>query len=167
MTLDTNLEWLDVTETANLSFNEVSAGAGGYTSTFGFRYATHEEVTDLYLTAGVTEFGLDQLPSNIPAAELLIDLMGCLEVCSGTLFGAGGLTSTSFAPNTHSYPFFQMNTAVGARFWIEPNGISDDSSEPFRGSYLVRSEVPVPAAAWLFGSGLLGLIGIARTKKVA
>lgn len=28
-------------------------------------------------------------------------------------------------------------------------------------------EVPVPAAAWLFGSGLLGLIGIARRKKTA
>lgn len=27
--------------------------------------------------------------------------------------------------------------------------------------------VPVPAAAWLFGSGLLGLIGIARRKKAA
>ena len=25
--------------------------------------------------------------------------------------------------------------------------------------------VPVPAAAWLFGSGLLGLIGVARRKK--
>ena len=28
------------------------------------------------------------------------------------------------------------------------------------------SVVPVPAAVWLFGSGLLGLIGIARRKKV-
>jgi len=28
------------------------------------------------------------------------------------------------------------------------------------------SQVPVPAAVWLFGSGLLGLIGIARRKKV-
>lgn len=27
--------------------------------------------------------------------------------------------------------------------------------------------VPVPAAVWLFGSGLLGLVGIARRKKVA
>lgn len=27
------------------------------------------------------------------------------------------------------------------------------------------STVPVPAAAWLFGSGLLGLIGVARRKK--
>ena len=27
--------------------------------------------------------------------------------------------------------------------------------------------VPIPAAVWLFGSGLLGLIGIAKRKKVA
>jgi hypothetical protein len=29
------------------------------------------------------------------------------------------------------------------------------------------SQVPLPAAAWLFGSGLLGMIGIARRKKAA
>jgi len=27
------------------------------------------------------------------------------------------------------------------------------------------STVPVPAAAWLFGSGLIGLLGVARQKK--
>lgn len=30
---------------------------------------------------------------------------------------------------------------------------------------IVASPVPVPAAAWLFGSGLLGLFGIARRKR--
>lgn len=29
------------------------------------------------------------------------------------------------------------------------------------------STVPVPAAVWLFGSGLLGLVGVARRKKAA
>jgi hypothetical protein len=29
------------------------------------------------------------------------------------------------------------------------------------------SAVPVPAAVWLFGSGLIGLVGIARRKKAA
>jgi len=33
------------------------------------------------------------------------------------------------------------------------------------GSWTRISAVPVPAAAWLFGSGLIGLIGIARRKK--
>ena len=28
-------------------------------------------------------------------------------------------------------------------------------------------QVPVPAAVWLFGSGLLGLVGVARRKKAA
>ena len=33
-------------------------------------------------------------------------------------------------------------------------------------TFLVRSTVvPVPAAVWLFGSGLIGLIGVARRKK--
>jgi len=31
---------------------------------------------------------------------------------------------------------------------------------------ITASTVPIPAAVWLFGSGLLGMIGVAR-KKVA
>ena len=42
-------------------------------------------------------------------------------------------------------------------------------SGPFAGLNVVLdiqiSSVPVPAAVWLFGSGLLGLIGVARRKK--
>lgn len=30
---------------------------------------------------------------------------------------------------------------------------------------VITSEVPVPAAVWLFGSGLLGLVGVARRRK--
>lgn len=32
---------------------------------------------------------------------------------------------------------------------------------------LTQSEVPVPAAVWLFGSGLIGLVGLARKSKRA
>lgn len=31
---------------------------------------------------------------------------------------------------------------------------------------IVESVVPIPSAVWLFGSGLLGLIGVARRKKL-
>ena len=40
------------------------------------------------------------------------------------------------------------------------------TSAYFAGNMSV-SEVPVPAAAWLFGSGLLGLIGVARRHSIA
>jgi len=33
------------------------------------------------------------------------------------------------------------------------------------GSGAYTAPVPIPAAVWLFGSGLLGLLGIARRKK--
>jgi hypothetical protein len=43
----------------------------------------------------------------------------------------------------------------------------DDSAETAEISVLVEppSAVPIPAAAWLFGSAILGLFGIARRKK--
>ncbi len=43
----------------------------------------------------------------------------------------------------------------------------EDQTRTDAGVALVRvSSVPLPAAAWLFGSGLLGLIGVAKRKKV-
>ena len=50
---------------------------------------------------------------------------------------------------------------------------ADEDSAGFVGQYtefdfgvsVATSAVPVPAAVWLFGSGLLGLVGVARRKK--
>jgi hypothetical protein len=38
-------------------------------------------------------------------------------------------------------------------------------STKYSSSGIALTSVPIPAAAWLFGSGLLGLVGIARRKK--
>jgi len=43
--------------------------------------------------------------------------------------------------------------------------ILDGGNDQFYIEGLNITQVPVPAAVWLFGSGLLGLIGIARRKK--
>ncbi len=55
------------------------------------------------------------------------------------------------------------NTATLSRF-VLPVGASLTSSS---GHLYTTSTIPVPPAVWLFGSGLLGLIGIARRKKAA
>jgi hypothetical protein len=59
VTLDTetNLEWLSLNATANLSYLEVLGGAGGYTTTYGFRYATGQEIGLLWQHAGITKYG--------------------------------------------------------------------------------------------------------------
>ena len=56
------------------------------------------------------------------------------------------------------------------RFWGLNGGTQINSGKPTLGyGWAVRdggvSSVPVPAAVWLFGSGLLGLVGLARRKK--
>ena len=82
ITLDTetNLEWLSLNATANLSYMDVLGGAGGYTTTYGFRYATGQEISLLHQHAGITKFGLTQVvpfpQSNHVAMETLIELMG-------------------------------------------------------------------------------------------
>jgi len=43
-------------------------------------------------------------------------------------------------------------------------GLGDIGTPGMAGSF-IPSPVPLPAAAWLFGSGLMGLIGIGRRRK--
>ena len=58
------------------------------------------------------------------------------------------------ASQGYEYPYESVGTVS--------NGLADTGY----GSLLIKSTVvPLPAAVWLFGSGLIGLIGIARRKK--
>jgi len=43
----------------------------------------------------------------------------------------------------------------------------DGAFPGFNANFDFTTAVPVPAAVWLFGSGLLGLVGVARRKKAA
>jgi hypothetical protein len=49
--------------------------------------------------------------------------------------------------------------------WTYGKGTGVGGSGIGTGGYYQLSEIPIPAAIWLLGSGLLGLIGIARRKK--
>lgn len=65
---------------------------------------------------------------------------------------------------------FTMNEAVNAgNGWLPTAGMSGNIiTGGFDGVVIGQWQVepvPVPAAVWLFGSGLIGLIGIARRKK--
>jgi len=88
------------------------------------------------------------------------DINGCTET-------VGCYLSTSVAQVSY-YSYYMLFNTQGTslprysdRFAapdVDYTGITNVLWQP--------SAIPVPAAVWLFGSGLIGLIGVARRKKV-
>ncbi len=85
LTLDTGLEWLDLTATAGRSYDDVA----GDILLSSFRHATREEVRTLFVNAGfvfptatATATGAANA-TNAAAADMLLDLMGCTRFCDG------------------------------------------------------------------------------------
>ncbi len=89
----------------------------------------------------------------------------------------GGLTSTSADgvdfQNLQSYPYWSgteyvPNTSKAWFFYTHHGFQSGTSKGDEFYAWAVRSDVsavPVPAAVWLSGSGLVGLIGVSRRKR--
>jgi len=172
----TGLDWLDLTETNNTSRNYVltQLGSGGLFD--GWRYATSAEVVALW----ADNFGIDL---SIGASPSMSSVDPGVQTAAGFLgniineaypsfydYGTSGVTSTVSTTNSPNYEFlgaYHQISASNTGYLTRTNSsLATSSSQGDAGHYLVQtSPVPVPAAFWLFGSGLLGLIGIARSKK--
>ena len=102
----------------------------------------------------------------------------CSAAGSNCLYNAG--VASSFAGNTTA------NRPAGTQSWMLTSIDGDGDAIPgiamaaggpfefFQANFNANmtatakpSAVPVPAAVWLLGSGLLGLVGVARRKKAA
>ena len=81
---------------------------------------------------------------------------------TGSLYGSWDYTNGSSNVNTAQGPFESINTNANIRPFSSDEGYA--GVDPHI-QLITTSTVPIPAAVWLFGSGLLGLIGIARRKK--
>ena len=160
LTLDTetNLEWLNLTATANRSANEVSGGFGGFTTTHGFRYATGADLGTLYTHAGITK-GLSEpafMPSpnderNHTGIEVLLDLM------NGKQYLAAPSSDTQSKITCHGINggnpqwfvrFLSLNITkpMNSHTDVDPL-MSLDHRAPHIGSYLVRDVSASPAAS--------------------
>ena len=176
----TNLDWLDLTPTIGLSFNQVAGGAGGWTS-LGFRYATTTEVMGLYTDAGIVIFGGTTSPLNVPGVSLLLGLMGITSTVgptpSETAIGlaesvppdptfAGTGFITLFPALPPSTPVDIASAAVTSAPFPGLPSKSEGSNQ--RGSYLVRTAVigtvPEPAISSLIllGIAVAGLVSRRR-----
>ena len=87
-------------------------------------------------------------------------IVGGQPVCFDTGGGCGtGTSQINFDNPSNPYPSISFtDTFIGTAF---------DTNELFMGFNYSIAAIPIPPSVWLFGSGLLGLIGIARRKKAA
>lgn len=169
---ETGLEWLDLTPTAGLSYDDVAGGAGGWIA-MGFRVARQSQVNTLYLNAGI-----DTVVSTIngTAVDTLLTLMGCTRGdCSdpGAFAGAAGLADLdSFDPTTAVEMFLESfpnpddpSGRLGQASLIGGDVFGflflKDVATPGLGVYLYRG-VPEPATIVLFA---LGLALVARGSR--
>ena len=172
---ETGLEWLDVTRTAGMTYNEVNAwlAPGGLYE--DWRRASNEEALALW-----SAFSIDLSPGAPSSAtgwnQNVVNIASYLGNTSNhsdypqMLLGVTNSTSTSGylyevgawirRDSLYADP---VTTYVTLHSTLHDNNVRNDNV----GTYLVRevSAVPIPAAIWLFGSGLIGLVGFARRKK--
>ena len=87
----------------------------------------------------------------------------------GTGSGNPAVISTVFTDPTYDLiTGFEADFIGGESISVGVEGSLSDfvyGLDTFMPITISTSAVPVPAAVWLFGSGLLGLVGIARRKK--
>ncbi|RDH85023.1 MAG: hypothetical protein DIZ80_03135 [endosymbiont of Galathealinum brachiosum] len=72
-------------------------------------------------------------------------------------------TATEYSPP--NYPFDYVAWSFDMRLGSQNDSDKVNSAQAWAVQSGDVSAVPVPAAVWLFGSGLVGLIGVARRKK--
>jgi len=161
----TGLEWLDLTETQGLSYNQVLAqtGAGGLFA--GYRFAEAYEVETLFDNAGGTGPYLGSDPSHDAFVPGLLSLWGVTLADPAANLSYFLLADVNTAFDEQYYGQLQ-ETFAGDDFARVNTGLSRDRNDAnaLFGSALVRNVVPVPAAVWLFASALAGLGWMGRRQ---
>ena len=189
----TGLEWLDLDLSVGRTFNDLTGVDG--TNEFiaggdfaGFRYATHLELTgavngpqldSLYKSLVISPFSFSSIGGYSQARDL-IAIAGCFGSCAsygysnGILLADDGITEAVASMETFTNGgrnWGRSNPFSGPVLNNPPNRPADGYSIQ-QGNWLVRPindipAVPLPAAAWLFGTALIGFIGMSRRRKVA
>ena len=87
----------------------------------------------------------------------------CVDSLGG---GLCDVVQTSIATTAADYSHTLAWGGVNVTDWFgAPISFSTTSTSGFNYAVAYSAPVPVPAAVWLFGSGLLGLIGVARRNR--
>ena len=162
---DTGYEWLDVTETTNCSYEIMSSGGNcNAIDLNSWTFASTADVYQLWSNAGITiENSITYTVASTAEIISLVNLVGITFTTYPPIYGVNGFVSDASVQVAQ----LSVDGDTSRDFtFIEP---SNDSTKQFStiGGWFYQTNippVPLPAAVWLFGSGLIGLIGFARRK---
>ena len=138
ITLDTRtgLQWLDVTATQGLSYNQAEASV--YATTYGFRHATYAEVRALKESEGLV-LASRYYPDTGGRAQRLINLMGGFTRYMGWFNEFTGWTDMGHPTHTSASKL----TIVGSSYkWDYYGWTSRDWPWSGAGNFLVRANQP-------------------------
>lgn len=166
---DTNLEWLDLSQTAGRSYNDISSqlGVGGEFAGWSYVDGFSPSMRSLLTQSGfIWPSGAEVLhdfrpgdPNFANAWNTFTSFLGESNQ-PGTIFGMVLLNHPT-TPGSDQINYFHMASFGVVRF--ENAEWTTNQALPQMASFLVRpSTVPVPASIWLFASGLFGLVTVRR-----
>ena len=177
------LDWLDLSVTENRSYNDVGSKFGSGQEFEGWRHATIVDITGFfdafggdsnYYTTGWSMENNGLFDAIAPYwGDLSCNALGCEpgEGASHFIYDATDLNLSSITTiSVHGFIYDHYLAGDFVADWdqirIAGTEWNPENPNPGYGNALVRdiSVVPVPAAIWLFASGLLGLTGLARRK---
>ena len=118
-----------------------------------------------------TSFSFTSVPSNTPpidSSEARVQLSFFNGAITDITVGGNGATGGP-APNTNDFHAYYL-ASPGGQLADLLSSVAQESTvhraTTFSGSFTATaSVVPIPAAVWLFGFGLLALMGLSRRKK--
>lgn len=110
----------------------------------------------------------DNLRIQFRAVDFILDTTTILEEANLTLSGSDQISLTlsrltNTGPISASYAY-GLGGAFGSSINFTATKAIFNGENFTRAQFQALTPIPLPATVWLFGSGLLGLIGVARKK---
>ena len=168
----TDLDWLDLTESLGLTYNDVVNGTGNDLAAQGWRHATASEVCALFAAYALAAepCGVDNRTASRPetgAVQALLDLLGdtgAVIAVSATppndpvVVGSSGLLDDEDGTNAVGDGTFGHHLTEGTeQTAVFVNWLTGITRSSTRGSFLVRT-VPEPSTGLCHGIALLALL---------